>query len=330
MNIISICLSTHRLETLPFSARFMHVHDVIALEEPAHAEFSHVLDGTTAIDEHLPELDIEYPLFVSRQYRMLRSLHQSGKEILQVEPYLDQLLALQWFLADGNTPQDLVPNTEQHAIYLAERTATGRLIDYYRATRTADFNHILQTMNDFAKADAARFILRDTMRAKALAKLLQPGKKIYVEAGSIHLHLIRHLSRILPSSWQLRIYSIDRQILEKLGHHNGMLFSPGDQLTIAYLRAEQVAKERWQLFCARAFIYAKLIGKEEELQSDSRYPHTQNEFDTIRLVNNLSLQQCYDFFRDTRLLAADEAARLILDRTSDHRPSLRLQAVRSS
>ena len=64
MNTITICYSTHRLETLELTARIMHEHDVIILEEPIHVDFSEVLKGNVEIEEHLLELDTGYPEFI--------------------------------------------------------------------------------------------------------------------------------------------------------------------------------------------------------------------------------------------------------------------------
>jgi len=128
-----------------------------------------VLNGTIDIKEHLLELDVGYPAFTAGQYRLLQEFHRSGKQIRQIEPYLEELLRIQYFLADDHDPEEIEPGTVAHSVYLAERDATGALIDYYKEVRGDNFLKILSTMNAFAKADAARFVLRDALWAAQMS-----------------------------------------------------------------------------------------------------------------------------------------------------------------
>ena len=99
MDNITICYSTHRPETLSLTARIIENFDIIILEEPPHSDFSNVLNGTIDITEHLLGLDLGYPAFTAGQYRLLREFHRRGKQIQQIEPYLEELLQIQYFFA---------------------------------------------------------------------------------------------------------------------------------------------------------------------------------------------------------------------------------------
>lgn len=310
MSKITVCYSTHRPETLGFAGRVMGDHDVIILEEPPHAEFSEVMAGTVALDQHLLELDVGYPLFTLGQYRLLQQLYKAGRKIEQIEPYLEHLLAIQYYLAENHSPEDIEPATVGHAVYCAEREATGALIDYYREVRGSDFEKILTAMNSFAKADAARFILRDSLRAKDILATLVYGKSTYVEAGSIHLLLYKLLAENLSADWSLHVHSVDREVMKILGHEGGP-FSPGDELTLDYIHGRTVAKNRWALLCARALIYSKVVSKAEMSGSDGEFPHTRNEIESIAAVKHLSLDRCRTLFGQIRSLSSEEAADVV-------------------
>jgi hypothetical protein len=288
----------------------MDTHDVIILEEPVHVDFSEVLKGNIEIKEHLLELDTGYPEFILGQYRQLQQFSKAGKQILQVEPYLEHLLRIQFFLADGHTPEEIEPNTAAYAVYCAERHATGLLIKYYKEVRGNDFKKILATTNSFAKADAARFVLRDSLRMKGILKVLSGGKDTYIEAGSIHILLYRLLAGNLSKEWRLHLHSIDREAIQFL-QRKGSFFSPGDNLTLHYIGGRNVSQKKWELFCAQSLIYSKIIKKEESLGEDTKFPHTFNELESIAAVKQLSTKTCETLFQKIRTLSSENAVDIV-------------------
>lgn len=306
MSNITISYSTHRPETLELTAKVMQEHDVIILEEPFHDHFAKLLDGSVEMEEHMLELDVGYPEFTLGQYQLLQKFHQAGKEIVQVEPYLEHLIQIQFFLADDHSPDEIKPGTTAHAVYLAERDATGRLIDYYQEVQGNNFQQILSTMNSFAKADAARFILRDSLRVARIQEVLIPGKRTYVEAGSIHLLLIKLLGKSLSQEWHLQVYSVDREVTGLLNYTGG-LFSPGDELTLSYIWGQKVSRRTWELSCAQALIYSKIVSKAEILSSDENFPHARNEIASITAVKDLSLEACNAIFQRIKTLPTEDA-----------------------
>lgn len=310
MSNITISYSTHRPETIGLTAKIMREHDVIFLEEPFHERFAEMLDGSREIKEHLLELDMGYPEFTVGQYRLLQQLHHTGIQILQVEPYLEQLSKIQYFLADGHAPDEIEIGTAAHAVYQAERKATGLLIAYYQEVQGDNFKQILAAMNSFAKADAARFVLRDTLRAARILGLMVIGRKIYVEAGSIHLLLEKLLKKSLPQKWQLHVYSADGEVADIL-NYSGKLFSPGDELTLNYIWGEKINRRQWELSCARALIYSKIVSKEEIVSSDVSFPHARNEIESIDIVKKLSLDACRTIFQRVKNLSTEEAVHVV-------------------
>lgn len=307
MNKVTVCYSIHRLETLSLTARIMEQHQVIILEEPPHEDFSRVLSGHTPLEEHLLELDVGYPVFTLGQYRLLQEFYRADREVLQIEPYLEHLLHLQFFLADNHRPDEIATGTIVHRVYCAERKATGALLDYYKEVQGDDFPQILRTMNIFARADAERFILRDTLRADSIMKVLKPGKDTYIEAGSIHILLYKILTKNLLKDWSLHLYSADREALKTQGPHR-TLFSPGDLLTLNYIFGRNLSEEKWSRLCAQALIYSKVVRKEETLDSDAGFPHVRNEIESINIVKHLTTDCCRILFQQIRNFTSEDAA----------------------
>ncbi len=295
MTALTICYSTHRPETLGLTARIMQTHDCIFLEEPTHPEFQGMLAGRIDPEVHMMELDLGYPVFALKQYRLLQLLSQAGKQIEQVEPYLEHLVAIQEFFADGNSPADLDRSSEQYLVYCSEKEVTGLLIEYYNVVKGDDFCTILKKMQEFAIADAARFLLRDSLRAREIVNRLQCGNHIYIESGSIHLALYKYLKEIIPDNCSLHVAFIEREAMRYLGV-TGNMFSPGDELTLSYIFGKKQRQDRQDLLCAQALIYSKLVRKDEIRPSDIGYPHTRNDLETTKIVRQLSITDCRELF----------------------------------
>lgn len=302
MNTITICYSTHRIETLELTARMMEDHDVIILEEPFHPDFSRMLAGDIDIEDHLLGLDLGYPRFTHEQYKILCRFHDRGKEIIQIEPYLEHLTELQYFFADGHLPDEVEQGTVKFSVYQTEKKATGTLLDFYEKSRGKDFSKTLSIMNDFARADGARFLLRDTLRAQQILKTIVPGKDVYVEAGTIHLELYHLLIKQLRKSWHVRIHSVDKESIGLLGR-KGSLYSPGDSLTVQYMRGRKVKRARWELLCAQSLIYSLIAVKDELDDANGDFPHTSSDLDALQMAKQLSLAECEFLFSRIRPLS---------------------------
>ena len=286
-------------------------YDTIILEDPPHLEFEKVLRGEIFIEDHLLELELGYPEFSHAQYRLIKELYESGKRFLQIEPYLEELVRIQFFLAEEeHTPGDIPIDSTMYSVYDTERQATGKLIDYYEAVQSGDFEGILTTMNDFARADAARFVLRDTLRAEQILAKLNGEGSTYVEAGSMHLLLYKLIKNDLPEDWSLSSKSIDRLILKHLGLQ-GKLLSPGDTLTLHYIFDKKIPKKEWQQLCAQSVIYTKIISKVELKGKDGQYPHTIDELKAITLVSQLSYFSCKELYYRIQSLPTQAAAEIV-------------------
>jgi hypothetical protein len=174
MQKITLGLSVHRPEMIPLIAAGMRRHEAIFLEEPPVAGLKQMLEGKLGVAEYLGPLDVEFPAFSRDMCRLLRELKEEGKTIFQIEPYLEILLGIHEFFADGHHPKELNKHSVQHPVYLAERNAARALLAYYQTAMTGSFNETIEAIKQFARMDAARFRLRDSLRAQEIS--LKVGK----------------------------------------------------------------------------------------------------------------------------------------------------------
>jgi len=128
-----------------------------------------MLTRALAVDDYLRPLDVAYPAFSRNMCYLLWELHAEGKMIFQVEPFLEILSGIHEFFADGHRPGELNQTSIQYPVYLAERNATKALLDYYQTAMTGSFDSTIAAVEQFARMDAARFRLRDSLRAQGIS-----------------------------------------------------------------------------------------------------------------------------------------------------------------
>lgn len=82
----------------------MEQHQTIILEEPYSNAFFAMLESDLSIEDYPAEYDSEFPVFNHYMCGLLKKLHQSGKEILQIDPYLEKLIRIRELFAAGKRP----------------------------------------------------------------------------------------------------------------------------------------------------------------------------------------------------------------------------------
>ena len=296
MKKVTIGFSIHRPEIIDMTDALMQSHAVIFLEEPPQSGFQQMLAGDLSIEEYLLPVEVEYPVFSRQMCRLLRKLYAHGKKIIQVEPFLQHLLAVHDFFAQGYRPDDLAPKSLQHQVYVAERDATKALLDYYQIVMDGTFEETIEAIMRFARADAARFRLRDALRARALADAVLRYASAFIEAGSIHYGLYLQLKKKLPKQVQIKPVFIAHDALQTIGE-NGHLFGPGDLLTLrCILHVNSKDPQADVLLAARSLVYSKLVEKEELSADLETFPHIRNELACIQNVKQLTLGDCKRLF----------------------------------
>ena len=313
MQKITLGLSVHRPEMIPFIANCMRRHDAIFLEEPPAVGFEQMLDGELAVDDYLSQLDMEYPAFSRDMCYLMRELKAEGKRIFQVEPFWEILLSIHEFLAEGHPPAKLQRNTAQYPVYLAERNATKALLYYYRTVIKGSFDETIAAVQQFARLDAARFRLRDSLRAQELGTMVGKYSSSYVEAGVIHYSLWLLLRKQTLQKARVKLMFLADEALKTMGA-KGHLYGPGDQLTLLYI-FHPTAKEteRYQLLAARSIIYSKIIEKEELTAELSTFPHLCDELACIRLTEQLRLNDCRHLFPLVRRAKSSDARKIVFE-----------------
>ena len=298
--MITIGFSSHHVEALPFAREQMERHQTIILEEPPSPSFARMLEGAIPLDDYLLELDSGFPEFDRQMHRLLLEFYRQGKRILQVEPYLERLLQIHELFVQGETPDSVLAMTELREVYLAEKQATGALLAFYALSMKGPFEEVVEAVKCFARADAMRLLLRERLRARAIAEFVRPGDFTYVEAGYIHYPLYRFLRQEIRERQEIRVVFLLEPMVRKLGGKRRNL-GPGDILTLRYAFDNKLPDASARLLAARSLIYIKLINKEELLPGESEAPHSEDEVMVNRLVDNLDFEQCRGLFDRIRL-----------------------------
>jgi hypothetical protein len=310
---IVIGLSTHRPEMIPLISESMRRHDAIFLEEPPADGFERMLLGKMSVDQYLRALDIEYPSFSRMLCRLLRDLKAAGKSIFQVEPYVETLLGIHDFFAAGNRPDDIDRESIRYPVYLAEKRATGALLSYYQAAATASFEAVVAALLRFARADAARFRLRDSLRAQELASRLQSCSSAYVEAGEMHFPLWQMLKKSCGEQKRIDLDFLASKAPVVSGARSDY-YGPGDKLTLGYIfHPQKKPSAKDELLAARSLIHAKIIEKAENSERAEDFPHLKNELACNRIVRLLSHEDCRRLFRRIRRLNTRQAYQAVTD-----------------
>jgi hypothetical protein len=132
---------------------------------------------------------------------------------------------------------------------------------YYQTVGSGAFDEAIEAIIRFARADVARFRLRDSLRAQALVPLVQEHPSSYIESGLIHYQLWRLLRARLPSHVRVQPLFLADAALSAMGE-KGHFYGPGDQLTLLYLFHPAISlPEREKLLAARSIIYSKILEK---------------------------------------------------------------------
>ena len=215
------------------------------------------------------------------------------------------------FFAEGHWPAELNKNSVQYPVYLAERNATKALLDYYQTAMTGSFEITVGAVKQFARMDAARFRLRDSLRAQELKLKVGKYSSSYIEAGVIHYPLGRLLRKQMVQPEPVQVLQLADEALKTMGD-KGHLYGPGDQLTLLYVFHPNLAATRREtLLAARSIIFSKISAKEEVTDELERFPHLRDELACIRMTRQLGLDDCRRLFPLVRRAKSSDARQLV-------------------
>jgi hypothetical protein len=307
---ITLGFTVFRAETAPFAARCMVGHSLIVLEEPRTPGFEEMLAGELAVDEYLMLTDFEFPEYARTQCQTLQALHTAGVCILQLHPWMDELVGIHEFFAAGNGPADIPRGGQPRLVYEREKEWSAKLLAFYTAAGKKDFDSILDAVNDFAMADAAKIGDMDRHRAAALKNILPSHGRAYVECGAIHHDMVGLMMKALGPGQVRVVHLMEEVCLARYGRRR--LIPPGDLLTFRHLLGTQRDYDREALLSARAVVYNRLMEKEETFDSASPYPHMEAEALVLQIVGSLDIEQCRTLFGRIRHMGVHESLALAL------------------
>lgn len=289
---ITVAYATHRPEALSGLVRWMERADAVFLEEPPTPGFREMLSGERSIDDYLPLTETEYPEYTRRLCSQLRHLHQGGCRLIQTEPYLARLIDIHETLANGDPPQALAGDPTLGPTYRMEKRMTAALLDLYKAAASGHFDNTVTAVLAFARADAARFRLRDRLRARAILAETKGYRSVCVEAGMMHVYLFAELRRAAAGRYRTGFRFVQADAARAMwGKRHA--YGPGDRLTLLLIFHPRLPDSELVPEAARALVYNKLLIKDEIAPAnDSYFPHLENEIAAISMVRRLSLDDC--------------------------------------
>lgn len=256
----TLCLgyTSYRLETLPFIRPMIQKFECIVLEEPTTPGFTEMLSQELDIEEYLLLTDFGFPQFAHSQCQLLQEMHAQGKTVLQIEPFLEELVRIHEFFASGGTPSEIKDGTQLREVYDLKHTWTERLLAFYRQAHSQDFSRTVAAVKDFARIDALKGRLRDEMRARALQNVFGQYQSLYVEAGYIHFALLREVYCLLPEQTRMStFYSQEDYFRPRIGRRQ--IMGPGDILTLLYTWRPDYQGPKADLLAAQSLIYNKVV-----------------------------------------------------------------------
>lgn len=319
MNFVNIGFSIHRPEIIPVTEKIMAQHDIICLEEAPDNHFTKMLEGTLKVDDYLMPMDLEYPEFSRAMCRLERRLFQKGKQLVQTDPFVEALLQIHESFATGVRSEDLDKQSMLYYVYTAERDATGALLHFYKASAAGTFEETVSAVKNFARADAARLRLRDSLRAQEISRHIKKGSSIFIEAGMIHYSLYLKIWKKFKDTFTVRPLFLNRILFpEKNGCRS--IYSPGDVLTLAYVFHPRLCNDKWEsLLAARSIVYSKIIQKEENHQEAAEFFHLKNESDCIGLCRMLTMDDCKTLYPIIRKKKTVDSLNIVREYINKHR-----------
>jgi len=298
---VEVVLTSHRVEFLPMLRDEAISAEVIVLEEPANENLYRLFRNEITAEEYVRGLDTSFPLYTYFLSDLLKHLHQMGKKIYQIEPYLETIQKIQKSIEEG-TFSEVIKDVETEKIRLIEKKAFGAFIDYQEAFMSGDFDRLVEKTIEFSRADAERFKLRDSMRFRKIVEFIErmkeeeddPALKLMIEAGSIHTSLPYSLEEVLEMDYVRAV-----NLKETAANMIGIEFTnnPGTKLTEVFIKGKELEDEELKTLAARSLVYISKISPEEMLpEDDNSFPHLVEELKITKEVERMDYTACKEEF----------------------------------
>ena len=286
---ILVLFTSHRVEMLKHFEEEALKMDLIIIEEPRDEYFEKMLKGDISVEMYVKNLNTSFPVYSKYQCELLKRLYRMGKRILQIEPYLEVLEKIHKAIEIGKI-DEVLKDKKTSKVREIERRVNKAWIEYQEAFLRKDFDALVDITIEFSKVDAERFRVRDLMRAKGIAEVIDDNA--LVEAGQIHILLPKYLEDL---GFDVSVKSLPELIAKKLGVE--LYQNPGNVLTMKFMLNEDISDKEAKLLAARGLVYISLIPKRELIPSKhDEYPHFIRENKVARIVNKLNYDECKNLF----------------------------------
>lgn len=309
---LTVGLTSYRPESLPHALEAMQGFEAVVLEEPPHPDFADMLAGRLSIPDYLERTDMEFPVFAAGQCENWRVLNARGVTLKQIDPFLEELIAIHEFFAGGGEPSGLPARGLRAEVYAVEKRWTKALVDYYAVAVRDDFAAVVGAAMEFARRDAAKGAFRDELRAAAIVRECAGLGNVFVEAGYLHLGLVSRLARKKSANGPLRqpirtVWLMEDETRRLTGARH--ILGPGDLLTLRFQAdptyGERAGRQAAELLAARAVIRVKIELKEES--QDFGLPHLSDEAACTALVSQLEYADCANLWPVIRKASTERA-----------------------
>ena len=299
---VEIALTSHRVEFLPMLRDEALSADVIVLEEPSNENLFRFFRNEITAEDYVRSLDTSFPLYTYFLSDLLKNLHQMGKQIYQIEPYLETIQKIQRSIEDG-TFSEVTKDDATEQIRLIEKKAFGAFIDYQEAFMKGDFDLLVEKTIEFSRADAERFKYRDKLRFWRILELINeikskeddPGLKLLIEAGSIHSSLPLSLERVLETDY-VRSLNLKERAADIIGLK--LEKNPGTRLTEVFIKNKEIGEKELKTLAARSLVYISKITPEEMLpEGENKFPHLLEELEITKEVDQMDYNTCKEEFQ---------------------------------
>ncbi len=299
---VVVVLTSHRVEFLPMLRDEAISAEIIVLEEPTNENLYRLFRNEITLEEYVRGLDTSFPLYTYFLSDLLKNLHQMGKRIYQIEPYLETIQKIQRSIEEGMF-SEVIKDAETEKIRLIEKKAFGAFIDYQEAFMSGDFDRLVEKTIEFSRADAERFKFRDSLRLRKIGEFIEsikkeeddPALKLMIEAGSIHTSLPDSLEKALDMDY-VRSINLKEEAAKKIGVE--FMNNPGTRLTEIFIKGIRLRKDKLETLAARSLVYISKISPEEMLpEGENRFPHLMEELRVTKEVEKMDYNACREEFQ---------------------------------
>jgi len=255
------------------------------LELPEPPLMKDFLEGKVSVDDVLLDLELEYPMFTRELLLLAKRAHDSGIDVLPIDPYQEIATRIKIKLFFRKGLEELDRDLTARYIAMLELNIGKIFQEYYKAYSRRDFDKLIQTTMRYAKFDAERTRFRTELRIRKIIEIFQSLKKPVL----IHTHFINKLlPRELERRLGIKVKTVDiyEKELSKIGKRG--IEHPGRRLTQAYLLHDETNIEKLKTLAAKTLILVSQYPPAELMpRPEEPYPMLKKDIEILEQIKNV-------------------------------------------